>query len=143
MALKRDIAGQRTYLDTNIIIYAVEKPSPLSVGQLALFEAIDDGSITAVTSELTLAECLVYPLTANDTRLASAYEQFLTGTEIELIPIDRPILIAAAHMRALTRIKMPDAIHIATAQAAEATVFLTADRRLRVPTLNLCRWSDL
>jgi predicted nucleic acid-binding protein len=90
MALIGDLKGKRIYLDANIIIYIVEEPVPLSAGQLALFKAIDDGSIAAVTSELSLAECLVYPLTANDPRLASAYEQFLGNSAgLEVIPIDR------------------------------------------------------
>ena len=80
----------------------------MSAGQSAFFKAIDDRSTTAVTSELSLAECLVYPLTANDTRLASAYERFLSnGAGLEVIPIDREVLIVAAHVRALTKLKLP------------------------------------
>jgi predicted nucleic acid-binding protein len=145
MALKKDFRGQRVYLDTNIIIYAVEEPSPMSAGQTALFEGMDDGSIAAITSELSLAECLVYPLISEDTKLASAYERFLRGgTVLELVPVDRHILIAAAHVRALTNVKLPDAIHVATAANARATVFLTGDKRIKAPAgLIVENWSRL
>ena len=145
MALKKDIVGQRIYLDTNIIVYAVEEPVPLTKGQAALFDAIDEGSVHAFTSELALAECLVHPFAINDTSLASAYERFLGGeTELELVPLDRHILIAAAHIRALTKTKLPDAIHVASAMSMGATIFLTADRRIKgPPEIRIETWGSL
>jgi predicted nucleic acid-binding protein len=97
MALIGDIKGKRIYLDASIIIYIVEEPVPLSAGQLALFKAIDDGSITAVTSGLSLAECLVYPLTANDPRLASAWHQGSQRFENQLL--ERPISFVIPPLR--------------------------------------------
>jgi predicted nucleic acid-binding protein len=144
MALS-ELIGKRIYLDTNIIIYAVEEPSQFTPDQSALFEAIDDGSIEAVTSELSLAECLVHPFSNEDAKLASAYELFLgRGTKLELVPIDRTILIAAAHFRAFAKLRLPDAIHVATAKAAEAAIFLTADKRLKAPSsLLVKKWGSL
>jgi len=145
MALKKDIIGRRIYLDTNIIVYAVEEPVSLTKGQAALFDAIDEGSVHAFTSELALAECLVHPFAVNDTILAAAYEKFLGGeTELKLVPLDRHILIAAAHIRALTKIKLPDAIHVASAMSMGATIFLTADRRIKAPPeLQIQTWRSL
>ena len=134
MALKTDIVGRRIYLDTNIIVYAVEEPVSLTRGQAALFNAIDEGSVHAFTSELALAECLAHPFAVNDAILASAYERFLgVETELELVQIDRQILISAAHIRALTKTKLPDAIHVASAMSVGATIFVTADRGIKPP----------
>jgi predicted nucleic acid-binding protein len=145
MALRKDIAGRRIYLDTNIIVYAVEEPVPLTRGQAALFDAIDNGSVHAFTSELALAECLVHPFAVNDSSLASAYETFLGGeTELKLVPLDRHILIAAAHIRALTKMKLPDAIHVASAMSMGAAIFLTADRRIKgPPEMRIEKWGGL
>jgi hypothetical protein len=117
----------------------------LTKGQVALFAAIDDGSVKAFTSELALAECLAHPFAANDTSLASAYERFLgSDTSLELIPLDRHILIAAAHICALTKMKLPAAVHAASAMSRGATVFLTGDRRIKAPaTLRIEKWGSL
>jgi predicted nucleic acid-binding protein len=145
MASIEDFLGQRLYIDTNIFIYAVELPKPLSRGQADLFGHIDRGAITPITSELSLAECLIDPLARGDTELAANYEKLLSGdTAVVLVPIDREILIFAAHIRAIDRLKLADAIHIATARVAGATIFLTADRRFKVPPgIGLINWYSL
>ncbi len=49
----------RVFLDTAPIIYYAEK-HPLYYGLVSpLFQAIDAGDITAITSVITLAECTV------------------------------------------------------------------------------------
>jgi hypothetical protein len=61
------IRGERVYLDTNIFIYALEG-YPDFVEELAeLFESLDEGNLSAGTSELTLAEVLVRPFIDGDT----------------------------------------------------------------------------
>ena len=56
------ITGEGLYLDTNIFIYALEGYPKFIASVRALFAAIDEGRIRAVTSELTLAESLVKPM---------------------------------------------------------------------------------
>jgi predicted nucleic acid-binding protein len=50
-----------------------------------------------------------------------------------VIPIDRSILVDAAHYRARLGIKLPDAIHVATAVAAGCEIFLSNDRKIITP----------
>ena len=145
MAAVTNFLGQRLYLDTNIFIYAVELPKLLTKGQADLFEYIDQGAVTPVTSELSLAECLIDPLSKGDSELAATYEELLSGdTPVVLVPVHRDILISAAHIRALHRLNLPDAIHVASARAAGVTGFLTADRRIKVSQdLTLIHWHGL
>ena len=54
--------GTTVYLDTNIIIYAVEGYETHAAPIKSLLQGLTEGEIIAVTSELTLAEVLVAPV---------------------------------------------------------------------------------
>lgn len=49
------------------------------------------------------------------------------------MPVDRSILVAAARLRAQLTLRLPDAIHVATALAADCELFVSNDRRVRLP----------
>jgi len=104
--------GQRVYLDTNIVIYAVEGLLTYIDQIRALMTAVNASEIIGVTSELTLAETLVKPFKDQQPALQQAYKVFLTPTPaLEVAPISRAILEDAAQLRATTKLKLPDAIH--------------------------------
>lgn len=120
--------GKKVYLDTNIIIYAVEGFADLADHIQALLTALDEAEIVAVTSELTLAEVLVKPLKDQNQNVQQAYRTFLTPTTaLQTVPISRNILEEAARLRATNRLKLPDAIHLATAYLNGCDSFLTND----------------
>jgi predicted nucleic acid-binding protein len=82
-----DELGQRVYLDANIIIYAIEGFAAVATQIQALLLAMDAAEITAVTSELTLAEVLVKPLKDKNLAVQQAYRTFLTPTSaFQLFP---------------------------------------------------------
>ncbi|MEH2145360.1 type II toxin-antitoxin system VapC family toxin [Nostoc sp.] len=56
------IQGTRLYLDTNIWIYALEGYLPFIQDLTQLFQSIEQGNLSVVISELSLAEVLVKPL---------------------------------------------------------------------------------
>jgi predicted nucleic acid-binding protein len=119
------------YLDTNAVIRFIESQDS---GLLFLFEQAAADVLHLVTSELTLAEVLVGPLKDGDRQLATIYETFLTGDEIlEVKPVDREVLRRSAEVRATLGNKGPDAIHIATALAANCTLLFSSDQRLKLP----------
>ncbi|MDA8405859.1 MAG: PIN domain-containing protein [Deltaproteobacteria bacterium] len=133
MGIMDVIKGERIYLDTNIIIYAMEG-YPEYVSSLAsLFAAIDEGKLVAVTSELTLAESLVKPMMDDNVRLQNIYMEALQSSDaLYIIPVNRQILIEAARLRAKSyTLNLPDAIHLATAHVHQCASFLTNDKRLR------------
>jgi predicted nucleic acid-binding protein len=126
------LAGSRVYLDTNVLIYAIEGLDPFAGELRSLLEAIDNGALEAVTSELTLAEALAKPLQDGNEEHQRAYLEALTGGSLILEPITRAILLDAARCRAENRVlRLPDAIHIATATASNCSDFLTNDLRLK------------
>ncbi|MDQ0513075.1 type II toxin-antitoxin system VapC family toxin [Ancylobacter amanitiformis] len=124
----------RIYWDTSVFIRLVEDDDELSyrLGALQLY-AFDGDVVSLRSSELTLAELLVRPLRDNDTELIDIYRRLLrSNAALTIGPVDRPCLEMAARIRADRKeIKLPDAIHIATARLMNCTHFVTGDRRLR------------
>jgi predicted nucleic acid-binding protein len=135
----------RIYLDTNIFIYALEGYPTFRAVLTTLFDALDRGKLVAVTSELTLAEALVKPLLDRHAERQAAYLQVLQpSTSLHMAPVSRDVLLAAARLRAETGLKLPDAIHAATAQFTGCDQFLTNDARVpALPGLVIRRLSDL
>lgn len=138
MGLLSDIGSGPIGLDSSAFIYYIEE-NPLYLPVLdSLFDEIGEGRLRAVTSSLTLLETLVVPLRIGNEVLAQQYERFLTRSRVLLIPIDPPLLRAAAHLRAATRLKTPDAIQVTSALSAGCPAFLTNDQRVSsVPGLQI------
>jgi hypothetical protein len=74
-----ELVGLRVYLDANILIYALEGFALFSTELQLLFDAIQEGRIHGVTSELSLAEVLVKPMLEDNFELRVAYERLLKG----------------------------------------------------------------
>ena len=99
-----------------------------------LLEAADQGAATLVTSLLTLAETLVMPLRQENAALIDVYRELFTlpPPGLIVVPLDADILEQAARLRASTpNLYLPDAIHLATAQAERCDLFMTNDSRLQ------------
>lgn len=124
-------AGSRAYLDTNVWIYALEGFESFAQPLLELFARIDNEEITALTSELSLAETLVKPLQSANPELERIYiDAIQSSGSLIVVPVSRDVLIAAARLRARhVALKLPDAIHAATALAQVAQFFVTNDAR--------------
>jgi len=133
--------GRRIYLDTNIVIYVIEGYAQYAAQVQALLDAMDAGEVSVVTSELTLAEVLVGPLKTGDVAIQQTYRSFLTSTATVEIPlISRDILEEAAQLRVNTKLKLPDAIHLATSLRFRCDSFLTNDdifRTLGLPQIKM------
>lgn len=126
------LEGKRIYLDSNIWIYALENSPEYSELLVSLFSAVRDQSLMIFTSELTLAEVLVRSIREDDVAKQVIYTKAITATNnTEAIPISRQILVEAARIRGITKLKLPDAIHAATAISTNCTTFLTNDRQFK------------
>jgi predicted nucleic acid-binding protein len=132
------------YLDSNIVIFAVESGYQWNDMLRDLFERIDDGSILAATSELTLAEVLAKPLVSAEHDLVTKYESmFATGSTIMSVPVDKEVLREAASLQGQLGIKLIDAIHVASSRQTECDYFLTNDVRLGRKLGAGSRWLSL
>ena len=139
MGLIEDIGAGPVAIDTAPFIYLIEENTRYLPLLSPLFEAVDNGSIVGVTSEITLLEVLVVPYRCGDTALADRYETILTRAKgLTMRPLTRKLLKSAALLRARTGMKTPDAIQMSTALAAECTALVTNDRDFRsVPGLKI------
>lgn len=131
--------NERVYLDANIFILAMETRGAVSDELMRLLAGELADQLALITSDLTLAELLVGPIKTGNKSLVSTYEGIVnSNATVETAPVSRDILGASAWLRAVvTSLKLPDAIHLATAASMSCTKFLTDDRgippRILVP----------
>jgi predicted nucleic acid-binding protein len=144
VGLISDIGEGPVALDTPVFIYFIEEHERYLPIVEPVFEAIDRGSLQAVTSGLTLMETLVLPHRQGDRRLAERYEVLLSHSRgLRLLELTTPLLRTAAQLRATLEVKTPDAIQLAAALHGGCSALLTNDRRLpEVPGLAVTQLSD-
>jgi predicted nucleic acid-binding protein len=142
--LRQALHGQRVYLDANIFIYALEGVAPWAVPLHEVFAGLEAGEMTAVTSNLSLAECLVRPFSLERDDLVQLYRMALTQrAHLDMAPIHSEVLVSAARLRAQLGFKLPDAIHTATALTQGCTALLTNDAGFRrAPDIKLFLLSE-
>ena len=131
-ALGTKLKGQKVYLDTNIFIYALEAMEPWAALLQEAFASLQAGEWHAVTSSLSIAECLVKPFDMERDDMVAAYRAALSPSQyLHIAPLREEILVDAARLRALHKFKLPDALHIATALDEGCTAMLTNDAQFR------------
>jgi len=124
-------AARLVALDTPIWIAFIEQKSAFLADVNPLFESLKSGSVRVVTSSVGLIEILTGALLRGDELLARRAEEVLTGLEgSTIMPVTLEVARHAARLRAAYGLRTPDAIHLATAVAAEAAELVTTDRRL-------------
>jgi predicted nucleic acid-binding protein len=109
---------------------------------MVLFDAIEQGQLRGVTSMLTLAELLTAPAQQANLQALRDYELYLTNfPNLQLTPLEAEVARTTATVRAATRLKLPDALQIATALTAGADAIISNDHQWRTkfsqPTLLL------
>ncbi len=133
------------FVDTWPLIYFVEQHPIYHPTCRAVFERIDTGDLSGVTTALTLTEVLTVPLHAGNTVIEKLYRDILQHSRnFTLLMIDTPIADRAAQLRALYNLRTADALQMGAALAAGCQVFLTNDAHLtRVPELRVLLVDDL
>lgn len=128
MGLLSDVGGGPVAIDTAPFIYFIEEHEVYFPIVAPFFAALAAGQLNAVTSTLTLLETLVVPLRTGAHALAERYERLLTKSRgLRLIDIDLHLIRGAAGVRAVTRLRTPDALQIATAMRGGCTALLSND----------------
>lgn len=132
------------YLDTSAIIYSVERNEPYFTLLTPAWQQAEAGQFVVVCSELVIAETLVRPIREGDADLAGTFRAVFAAPEVTLIPTTRRLWEDAAAIRAGTGLKIPDALHAATALGVGCALFVTNDADFRrVQGLAIAVLSDL
>jgi predicted nucleic acid-binding protein len=113
-------------VDTAPWIYVLESHPQFADRFVGLFEAAAKGHVLIALSTITLAEVLIGPCKAGQTALAKRYEKALL--QYRVVDVSAPIAALAAQLRAQYRLKLPDALQLATALDMGATALVTHDR---------------
>ncbi len=118
------------FLDTNIVIYAVENPLVLGLQATDRLTAARNAGDVFMISDLVRMEALVGPLKHGNAALQQEYGQFFASSDMTVVSITAAVCDRAAHIRATQNLKALDALMLAAAVEHGANVFLTADARL-------------
>ncbi len=134
-----------TYVDTNSVIYTVERHPLYSPILVPLWNGVAKGTQKVVGSELLIVETLVGTFRTANVQQTSTYEKALYGSDMQLLPITRDILLEAARLRAaIPGLKTPDAIHAATAIVHDCALFVSNDAGFRrIPNFPLVLLDDV
>ena len=118
--------GATVLVDTSPFIYILEGKQPFAAMFEGLFELAGVGGVTICLSVITLAEVLTGPYQAGLTPLAKRYEKVLNGYDV--LPVSPAIASLAAQLRAQYKLRLPDALQLATALDVGADALVTHDR---------------
>ena len=118
--------GVTVLVDTAPWIYLLEDHAEFAPRFLGLFEAAERGQIQLALSTVTLAEVLTGPYKAGQTALAKRYETALGA--YQLVPLSAAVASLAAQLRVQYRLKLPDAVQLASALEIGAAALITHDR---------------
>jgi predicted nucleic acid-binding protein len=113
-------------LDSNVFIAALSTKELHSAVAQKLVRDIAKAVHSAVTSSLALGEVLTVSNASQDLNLETFFARI---TNLATIPANDAICLKAADLRRQygTKLKLPDAIHLATALTSNADMFITND----------------
>ena len=116
------------FLDTAPLIYFWEQHERYFPALAAFFDEVYDNDILCCVSLVTYIEIVTLPLKQGDRRLAFKYRNYLVNSaNFQLAPFDLSIADTTARFRAEHRLRTPDAIQLATADACGVDYILTND----------------
>jgi predicted nucleic acid-binding protein len=124
------------YLDTCIVIYAVEGQPPFQTRAVHHITLLQAAGHRFAISDLAKCECLVKPLGTSDGSLLLTFEKFFLAPNLKVVPLTDSVYRRAANIRcgfryaAGNRYSLPDAIDLAAAVESGCEMFLTNDNRL-------------
>lgn len=130
--LINQLHGRHVYLDTNVLIYFLDRNPDYFTVSAAIVEAIESGSIAGYTGDAVIAEILVKPYRSGNIELVSGIKAFFkTENFLTICHHDADTFDLAAQLRAKYNQKFIDALHYATAIRSGCHAIITNDNGIR------------
>ena len=96
-----------------------------------MWEQAQDGNLTIVSSPVLVIEALTKPLQDGNTEIEMQYRELFRANAVRMLDASYSVFEDAARLRAKTGLKIPDALHAATALQSGCTLFITNDEDFR------------
>ena len=130
--------GALVLVDSAPVIYVLERHPKFAPRFQPLFDRHAVGEISFAVTTMTIAEVLAGPFGAGEEALAKRYRATLESWQV--VNLTAEIAESAARFRATLKLKLPDAIQVASAIAVNADALVTHDRDFsKVKTLTVLR----
>lgn len=113
-------------VDSAPIIYRLEGHPKYAGRYEALFAKHDAGELLLAVTTISIAEVLTGPLGAGEEALAKRYRSVLESWQV--VELTTEIAETAARLRVRHKLKLPDAIQLASALSINADALVTHDR---------------
>ena len=130
------------FFDACIVIYLIEGKEPfcLQVQEKLQTITINNPDATIAISRLSVLECLVNPLRAQDNHTIEQYRSFFARQDLLIIDLLPEVVERALWLRVNYNLRTPDALQAASALELphDKSFFLTGDKTFkRVSELNV------
>lgn len=131
--LKKILALHSTiHLDTPVLIYHFEGLKPYTEITAEIFTRIASG-VHTIISTISVTELFVKPfLDGNKSAILKLKNQLLNFPNTTYVQPNFLIAVEAARLRALYKLKMPDALVLSTCIVQDSALFITNDKDFSV-----------
>jgi predicted nucleic acid-binding protein len=124
--LDRIPQGALLLLESAPLIFLLEGRAGFAAKYQPLLDAQATGRVRFAVSTITLIEALAGPLQKRQEALAARYQRLMASWVV--VPLDAEVAGSAARIRATDGLKLPHAVQVASAIAAQAYALVTHDR---------------
>jgi predicted nucleic acid-binding protein len=120
----------KLYLDSMLWVYYFESNPVFGPQTQSFVHRMRSARHEFLSSCLVLAEVLVLPKRNSDTFITTRYRRFFLSQAVRLVPLGTEVAEHFSSLRASTRVKPADALHLALAASVGTDYFITTDSKL-------------
>lgn len=134
----------RIALDANVLIYLLDGHEALGPRAAVVVDAIEAGDVAGYLATIGQVEILAGAARVGDAALFERQAEEIRSLGLRFVPLTAEVAEEAGWLRGGAGVGAADAIHIASAKVAGASVIVTNDRRMSPrPGLDIAYLADL